>query len=75
MRAGLGIIGWPPSEYWPSTPVELMRAVEGWKKATGAQGPSGSRGEPGDEAIARARKFADTMPDKITVARKERTDA
>ena len=52
-----------------------MRAVEGWKKANGAQGSSGTRRDAGDEALARARKFADTMPDKITVARKERTDA
>lgn len=35
METALGYLGWSPSEFWSSTPHELMAAIDGWNKAHG----------------------------------------
>ena len=32
MRHGLGVLGWPPGEFWSATPIELYRGIEGWQE-------------------------------------------
>jgi len=34
----MGVLGWPPSEFWQATPYELYAAVEGWQEANGGSG-------------------------------------
>lgn len=38
MQIGMGVMGWPPSEFWQATPYELYAAVEGWQEANGGGG-------------------------------------
>jgi uncharacterized phage protein (TIGR02216 family) len=38
MQIGMGVMGWPPSEFWQATPYELYAAVEGWQGANGGGG-------------------------------------
>lgn len=35
MELGLGVLGWPPSEFWAATPHELLAALEGWNEKNG----------------------------------------
>lgn len=42
----MGILGWPPSEFWKATPWELYAAVEGWQEKNGID-EAGSQGEAG----------------------------
>lgn len=36
MQIGMGVLGWPPSEFWQATPFELYAAIEGWQEANGS---------------------------------------
>jgi uncharacterized phage protein (TIGR02216 family) len=38
MQIGMGVLGWPPSEFWQATPYELYAAIEGWQEANGGGG-------------------------------------
>ncbi len=31
----MGVLGWPPSEFWNATPTELYSAIRGWQASQG----------------------------------------
>jgi len=35
MEVGMGILGWPPREFWEATTFDLMAALDGWREAYG----------------------------------------
>lgn len=41
MELGMGVLGWPPGEFWNATPLDLLAAVAGYSEANG-----GGRAKP-----------------------------
>jgi len=37
MELGLGVLGWPPSEFWEATPHDLLAALDGWSEKNGGK--------------------------------------
>lgn len=37
MQVGMGVLGWPPSEFWGATMFDLCAAVEGYLEKNGAE--------------------------------------
>lgn len=35
MELALGVLGWPPSEFWRATPAELLFAARGYQRRKG----------------------------------------
>lgn len=33
----MGVLGWPPSEFWSATPYDFWSAMRGWRKANGLE--------------------------------------
>ncbi len=31
----MGVLGWPPSEFWKATPFDLYLALAGWQEKNG----------------------------------------
>lgn len=43
----MGVLSWPPSEFWQACPRDVYAAISGWKEANGA-------GERANQAPSRA---------------------
>ncbi|MBI2235344.1 MAG: phage tail assembly chaperone [Magnetospirillum sp.] len=52
---GMGIMGWPPSEFWAATPHDFQAALTGWQEARGG----GSQADVTAEDVSRLRAMLD----------------
>lgn len=66
MRHGLGVLRWPPSEFWNATPTELYRGIEGWQECHGMG--SGSKtvasGYLTEEEVGDLQELMERFPDE-----------
>jgi len=60
MGIACGVLGWPPSVFWDSTPHEFWAAFETWREANQ---PSDS--DTQDPAGEVTRHLAETLPDTL----------
>jgi hypothetical protein len=49
----MGILQWPPREFWQASPYDLIAAMDGWREAYGAKG----EGQPSRSKRALAREL------------------
>lgn len=63
MRLGLGVLKWPPSEFWEATPTELYRGIEGWQECHGLGPDSKQAGRLSEEEVAELQDLMEMFPD------------